>query len=633
MCGIAGKVFADPTRSPDPALLRRMADTLSHRGPDDEGTLVSGPAGLAFRRLSIIDLAGGHQPLANNDESVWIVFNGEIYNYRQLRRTLVARGHTFRTESDTEVIVHCFEEYGDDFVSHLRGMFGLAIWDVKRQRLLLARDRAGIKPLYYAETPDGLTFGSEIKAIIEDPSVPRDVDALALDRFLTFYYLPGGDTLFQAIKKLEPGHLLIYENGTAVTRRYWDLRFDPESGRSATRDGEELVALLDEAVADHLIADVPVGLFLSGGLDSTAVLSLAAAQGADLSTFTIGFSGEQFADERPYAKLAADRYGTDHHETSMSKSDFLTTLPRYVWHMEEPVCEPPAIALYFLAGLASEHVKVVLSGEGGDEAFAGYPNYRNNTWYERAKKMAGPARPVVSGLLDMVPGRGPRLDKYLRSFDLPLEDYYFSRSSTPYNYFNASRSALYTPEMSAQVASATRGDPLAKYWTTIEGQAVLNRMLYVDTKTWLPDDLLVKADKMTMAKSLELRVPFLDHRILEFAARLPTSRKLRGFQTKHLLKQALQAQVPEEIRKRKKTGFPVPYERWLADASLGSVRDLLLDEAAVGRGYFQRREIEALLDRNARQGDLPREIFGLVVLELWHRLFVDGSPLSSLALD
>lgn len=613
-------------------MLQRMADSLAHRGPDDEGLLVCGRAGLAFRRLSIIDLDGGHQPLANTDESVWTVFNGEIYNYRELRRTLVGKGHTFRTESDTEVIVHCYEEYGDGFVHHLRGMFGLAIWDVKRERLVLARDRTGIKPMYYAETSGGLTFGSEIKAVLEDPSVPRAVDVQALDRFLTFSYLPGRDTLMSAVKKLEPGHLLIYENGAATTKRYWDLEFAPAGGSSPARDREALVDLLDQVVADHLIADVPVGLFLSGGLDSTAVLSLAAAQGADLSTFTIGFSREQFADERTYAKLAADRYGTDHHETSMSRSDFLATLPKYVWHMEEPVCEPPAIALYFLAGLASEHVKVVLSGEGGDEAFAGYPNYRNNTWYERAKMAAGPARPAISNLLGRVPDRGPRLDKYLRSFNVPLADYYYSRSATPYTYLNANRSELYSPEMSARVASESREDPLARLWATSAGHSVLNQMLYVDTKTWLPDDLLVKADKMTMARSLELRVPFLDHRVLEFAARLPTSRKLRGFETKHILKSALEAQVPKAIRKRKKTGFPVPYERWLAEVSQGSVRELLLDETAIGRGYFRRREVESMLQRNAEQRDLPREVFGLVVLELWHRLFVDGSPLSSLTL-
>jgi asparagine synthase (glutamine-hydrolysing) len=631
VCGVAGKVCKDRQTAPEAAMLTRMADTLAHRGPDDEGFHIAAPVGFAFRRLSIIDLAGGHQPLSNPDGTVWIVFNGEIYNYQPLRENLLAQGHQFSTDSDTEVIVHLYEEYGDDFVHHLRGMFGLAIWDVARERLVLVRDRVGIKPMYYAETADGLTFGSEIKAILEDPSVTNQIDPQALDRFLTFYFLPGRDTLSEAIKKLEPGHMLVYENGTVTVSAYWDLAFKRKKGGSQSSDREALVRLLDDVLADHLISDVPVGLLLSGGVDSTAVLSLAAAQGAELSTFTIGFAGEDFADERPYAKLASDRYGTDHYEASMTRDDFFETLPRYVWHMEEPVCEPPAIALYFVAGLAAEHVKVVLSGEGGDEAFAGYSNYRNNTWYERAKRVAGPARSVVSSILGRVPDQGPRINKYLRSFDVPLPDYYFSRTATPYNYFNEHRDRLYTTEWAAMFDTLP-DDPLERFWNASEGQDLLNRMLYMDTKTWLPDDLLLKADKITMARSLELRVPLLDHRILEFAASLPTSRKLRGFETKHILKEALKAQVPVEIRKRKKAGFPVPFERWIAEASAGSVSELLLDPVAIDRGYFRKEEIESILRRNAERGDLGKEVFGLVVLELWHRLFVDGTPLSSLSL-
>jgi asparagine synthase (glutamine-hydrolysing) len=610
-----------------------MADTLSHRGPDDEGFLISGPAGLAFRRLSIIDLAGGHQPLPNTDETVWTVFNGEIYNYKQLRRKLVDKGYTFRTQSDTEVIVHLYDEYGDSFVNHLTGMFGLAIWDTRRQRLVLARDRAGIKPLYYAETPDGLAFGSEIKALLQDPAVSRDVDLDALNRFLSFYYLPGEDTLFRSVKKLGPGCLLVYENGEITNYRYWDLEFDPQPARPLSVERSELLELLSEVVNDHLIADVPVGLLLSGGVDSTAVLALAAERGADLSTFTIGFSGENFADERPYARVAAERFGTDHHETSMSARDFFDGLPRYVWHMEEPVCEPPAIALYSLSKMAARHVKVVLSGEGGDEAFAGYSNYRNNAWFERVKRAMGPARTAAAPLVAAVPNLGSRLDKYRRRFDLPLEDYYLSRTSSPFTYFNENRDRLFTAEMSAKLSDVPTGAVLDRHWRKVAGQNVLNQMLYVDTKTWLPDDLLIKADKMTMATSLELRVPLLDHRVLEYAARLPSSRKLRGLQTKYLLKSALKTRVPSEIRRRKKAGFPVPYVRWMSQASTGSVRDLLLEETAIGRGYFERSEVERLLQRNADQADASKEVFGLVVLELWHRLFVDGTPPSSLVLD
>jgi len=631
MCGIAGKIWVGA--APDEEMLRRMADAVVHRGPDDEGYLVSGPAGFAFRRLSIIDLDGGHQPIANADSTVWVMLNGEIYNYRRLRKSLSSKGYAFRTESDTEVIVHLYDEYGDDFIHHLVGMFSIAMWDSRRQRLLLARDRPGIKPLYYAETPDGLTFGSEIKSLLADPSVSRDTDPQAVNRFLTFDYLPGTDTLFRAIKKLEPGHILTYEDGKASTRRYWDLTFDPDGTRSAEGAQQDLVALLEEVTSDHLISDVPVGLLLSGGVDSSALLSIASRQGADLSTFTIGFSNESFADERALSRQVATRYGTNHYEASMSEQQFLDALPRYVWHMEEPVCEPPAIALYYVASLAAEHVKVVLSGEGGDEAFAGYSNYRNNTWYERVKRAAGPSRPLVSNLLSGIPSQGPRIDKYLRSFNVGLEDYYLSRSATPYTYFNENKVSLYTPDFVDSVSDDVSLAPLAPIWEAVADQQPLNKMLYVDTKTWLPDDLLVKADKMTMAVSLELRVPLLDHRVLEFAAGLPLNLKLRGFETKHILKNTLEAQLPPEIRRRKKTGFPVPYARWLAGNSLGSMRDLLLDDAAISRGYFQRAEVERLLRRNAENRDRSKEIFSLAVIELWHRLFVDAEPLSRVSLS
>lgn len=632
MCGIAGKVCSAAGATPNEEMLRRMADAVRHRGPDDEGFLISGPAGFAFRRLSIIDVSGGHQPIPNTDSTAWTMLNGEIYNYRQLRGELISKGYTFRTKSDTEVIVHLYDEYGDDFVHHLIGMFGVAIWDSKRRRLLLARDRPGIKPLYYAETPEGLTFASEIKSLLADPAVPRDTDPQAVNRFLTFDYLPGHDTLFRAVKKLEPGHILIYENGIARTRRYWDLSFDPDTSQSGESAERDLAELLNEVTADHLIADVPVGLLLSGGVDSSALLAIASDQGADLSTFTIGFSNESFADERAFARLVADRYGTQHYETSMSEDQFLEAMPRYVWHMEEPVCEPPAIALYYVASLAADHVKVVLSGEGGDEAFAGYPNYRNNTWYERIKSVAGPSRSAVSSLLKGVPSQGPRIDKYLRSFDIGLDEYYFSRSATPYRYFNQNKASLFTSDFAASVSDEVSLAPLAPIWKAAAGHGTLNQMLYVDTKTWLPDDLLVKADKMTMAVSLELRVPLLDHRVLEFAARLPPNLKLRGLETKHLLKKSLEAQVPQEIRRRKKAGFPVPFERWLSGASLGPVRDLLLDGAALNRGYFQRREVERMLQRNADDGDLSKEIFSLAVMELWHQLFVDAAPLSRVSL-
>ena len=371
-----------------PALVKAMADTIYHRGPDDDGYYVSGPIGLGFRRLAIIDLQRGHQPVSNEDGTVQIIFNGEIYNYQELRAFLLGKGHVFKTQSDTEVIVHLYEEFGPQCVEKLRGMFAFAIWDENAKSLFLARDRVGIKPLYYCLTDTSLVFASEIKAILADPSIAREIAPEMIDRFLTFLYVPGQETLLKGIRKLAPGHYLLVRDGKAVVEQYWDLRFAETTRSQSLKDAEaDLTSLLAEAVELHMIADVPVGVLLSGGVDSTGVLSLA-VHGTDkeISSFTVGFSGGEVADERPYARLAAKTFGTQHHEMTISAEDFATFLPQYVWHMEEPVCEPPAIALYYVSKLARNYVKVLLSGEGGDEAFAGYSNYRNLVWLERVKR-------------------------------------------------------------------------------------------------------------------------------------------------------------------------------------------------------------------------------------------------------
>lgn len=367
MCGICGKFEFNREASGTADLVKSMADTIRHRGPDDEGYYVSGPIALGFRRLSIIDLKSGHQPLTNEDGSIWIVFNGEIYNYRELRTFLLSKGHVFKTQTDTETIVHLYEEMGLDCLQKLRGMFAFAIWDSRKQTLLLARDRVGIKPLYYHVTDKALVFGSEIKAILADPSIHVEIAPDMIDRFLTFLYLPGRETLFKGIQKLAPGHYLLVKNGQSSIRQYWDLDFSkPYQGRNDEQTEADLLGLLRETVGLHMIADVPVGVLLSGGVDSTGVLSLAVDEtDRKLSTFTVGFSGKEVADERPYAKLAAEQFGTRHYEMTVTAADFAAFLPKYVWHMEEPVCEPPAIALYYVSKLAREHVTVLLSGEGG----------------------------------------------------------------------------------------------------------------------------------------------------------------------------------------------------------------------------------------------------------------------------
>jgi asparagine synthase (glutamine-hydrolysing) len=621
----------DAERRVSPALLKTMADAIIHRGPDDEGFYAAGPVGLGFRRLSIIDVGGGHQPLSNEDGTIWIVFNGEIYNYRELRHLLVNRGHRFRTQSDTEVIVHLYEEFGERCVEHLRGMFGFAMWDSPRKLLMLARDRVGIKPLYYTVTHEAMVFGSEIKAILADSDVPAEVEPVLIDRFLTFDYMPGCETLFKGIQKLAPGSYLIARGSQISVKTYWDINFitGPQSLRQAE---EQLLAILEESVRLHMISDVPVGFLLSGGLDSTAMLSLASQQTRqEISSFTVGFADSAVPDERPFARIAAGQFDTRHHETTVSSKDFADFVPKYVWHMEEPVCEPPAIALYYVSRLARDFVKVLISGEGGDEAFAGYPNYRSMMWLERLKTALGPARSAVTGLLSAANGlvQSRKLAKYLTVLAGSFESYYYSRSSNPSRYFNAHFSKIYAGDFAARVAKRDSLHPLRKIMNGNMPKDSVSRMLYVDTKTWLPDDLLIKADKITMANSIELRVPLLDHKLLEFAAGLPSSYKVHGFTTKFIAKKTLEPRVPVEIVNRKKAGFPVPYEKWLQNDLKSWMRDILFDRETTARGYFNPSAIERLVDDNTRAGGYSKELFSLIVLEIWHREFLTNRSVAA----
>ncbi len=623
MCGICGKLNFDPKNPVSSGLLKRMADTIYHRGPDDEGFYLSGPVGLGFRRLSIIDLTTGHQPICNEDETVWIVFNGEIYNYEELRVFLLGRGHVFRTRTDTEVIIHLYEEFGPACVEHLRGMFGFAIWDGRNQKLMLARDRVGIKPLYYAIENDCVVFGSEIKAILADPSISVEVRPEIIDRFLTFYYVPGEDTLFKNVFKLQPGSYMIVQHGKVETHQYWDLQFNPIPRSDADAE-RELLELLDECVRLHMIADVPVGILLSGGLDSTAMLSFASDHTSHtLSTFTLGFGSEGIPDERPYARLAAQRYGTDHHEMTISAEDFENFLPKYAWYMEEPVCEAPAIALFYVTKMAKEFVKVLISGEGGDEAFAGYQKYRSFLWLERLKSMLGPMRAPVSSAAGSINHlmKSQKLSKFAPLLTRRLDAYYYGGGSGPDSFFNTNMGLLYSPDfaMVSDKGFATR--PLQALMRNSKELGVINRMLYIDTKTNLPDDLLLKADKMTMANSIELRVPFLDHKFLEFAASLQENDKVRGFETKYIAKKALSQRIPEEILRRRKAGFPVPFGSWMRNELKGYVHDVLLDRTTTQRGYFNTPYIEGLLKANCESGLYSKEVLSLLTLELWHRAF------------
>jgi asparagine synthase (glutamine-hydrolysing) len=603
-----------------------MMDLLRHRGPDGSGEYRSGPVGLGHRRLSIIDLNTGNQPMSNEDGTVWVVYNGEIYNFSELRTDLQARGHKFKSATDTEVIVHSYEELGVECVARLRGMFAFALWDEHKQSLLLARDRVGIKPIYYTDTGRALVFASEIKALLADSSVSRRINVNAIDRFLTYGYLPGNETLFEGIYKLGPGHYLTVCNGRTTVRQYWDLRFDPSPHwKNFNETIEALQELLRCSVKDHLISDVPIGVLLSGGVDSTGVLRYAVEETNNpIHTFTIGFDGAEFSDERPYARMAAQRYGTVHQDITMTAGDFRDFLPKYVWHMEEPVFEPPAIALYFVAHLARESsVKVLLSGEGGDEAFGGYQNYRNFLLLEGLKSAFGPARGLLRFGLQVLGKAGwQRVGRYSSLVDPPLQEYYLSRTETPYTAFNRLKHSLYTKDFADALVDRASDKPTRRLFEQINGQSLLNRMLYIDTKTWLPDDLLVKADKMTMATSVELRVPLLDYQILEFAASLPPRFKVRGWSMKRILKAALEESVPGDILKRKKTGFPVPYNKWLRSKDMRDfVFDTIQGQKDAFSSYFRMDKVHELLDAHVRADGYAKEVFCLLVLGLWHQVF------------
>jgi asparagine synthase (glutamine-hydrolysing) len=627
MCGICGKLYFNPNERVTSELVNKMCDAILHRGPDGRGQHLSGPVGLGHTRLAIIDLCTGAQPICNEDKTVWIVFNGEIYNYAQLRKELVKRGHQFYSTTDTEVIIHLYEEYGTESLQWLQGMFAFAIWDEKDQTLFLARDRVGIKPLYIADTGRALVFGSEIKALLADPDVKCIVDLQSVDKFLTHFCLPGKETLWKGILKVEPGHYLLARRGRYEIRQYWDLCYHPgKRYKDINEAAEALYEMTRRTVREHMISDVPVGFLLSGGVDSTIVLSCAATEtDKKISTFTVGFDNVQFEDERIYAKLAAKRFGSEHHEITITPKEFWDFLPTLVRHMEEPVCDPPAVSLHYVAKLARQHVKVLLSGEGGDEVFGGYNDYRNFQLLERVKRGIHPMESVLSWALKAANHFRPlqKAGKFASFVTTPLPDYYYSRVASPFSYFNRSKAELYTPSFQEAVCSNRSVEVIRNFFGKVKNQPALNQMQYLDIKTTLPNDLLVKADRITMCNSLELRVPFLDHVMLEFATGLPTDYMVKGLATKRILKRAFKKRIPTEIIRRKKAGFPIPIQRWVQNELSEQVRDLLLSNTFFNRGFFRKRGVEKLLAAGNRGQPVAKEIFSLLTLEFLHREFID----------
>ena len=619
MCGIAGWAG----RPGEPGLLERMGTVLAHRGPDDRGQMVRARAGFAFRRLSIIDVAGGNQPIENEDGSAAILMNGEVYNHHELRRGLLERGHRLRTRSDVEVVLHLWEEERERCLDHLRGMFAIAIWDEREGTLFLARDRVGKKPLYHCGLPDGtLVFGSEIKAILQHPDVCRKPDLAAIDHYLTLQYVPSPLTAFQGIRRLPPGHWLRWRDGVAEVRRYWELRYGPKHTEPEAELGEELLRLLRESVAIRLESEVPLGAFLSGGIDSSAVVAMAAeASATRLKTFSIGFAAEAF-DESPYARLVAERFGTEHHELEVG-GGAPELIEDIVWHYDQPFGDSSAIPSFHVARITRPHVTVALNGDGGDESFAGYRRYELVRRAAPLFELPSPLRPALYGAI-RAGSRvwGPRGRWVAEYAPRGRSEAYLAlmRHLSP-----AKKRWLYQSE--ALLALPGEPPPMTELLDRRRSRDLVDAMLEADVNHYLPDDLLVKMDVATMAHSLEARSPFLDHRLMEFVARLPGRLKLRHGQSKHLLKRALQGILPDEVLDRPKMGFGVPLAEWLRTSLRELVQDTLLSSRALGRGYFRPAAVREMVGAHLAGSDEHRRVlWDLLLLELWLRRFIDAVP-------
>lgn len=627
MCGISGIVNYDRQRVVRADVLKRMCDTLAHRGPDDEGFFIDRYVGLGMRRLSVIDLDSGRQPIANEDGRVWIVFNGEIYNYPELRKTLEHKGHVFSTYSDTETIVHAYEEYGDDCLQHLNGMFALAIWDGRQDKLLLARDRLGIKPLYYFLHDRGLVFASELKAVLEHPDVPRQIDLEALDSFLTFEYIPAPLSIFQGIRKLPPGHVLVLQDGKATVRQYWVLHGAPVTG---TEDdlAHELYDLLQDAVRIRLISDVPLGAFLSGGIDSSIlVCMMSEIMERPVQTFSIGFDDPSY-NESSYARLVASHCGANHHERTVCPEavHLVENLMRFV---DEPLADVSIFPTYLVSQLAREHVTVVLSGDGGDELFAGYDWYvasRLGQFYDR---LPGVLRTRwLPGVFEAIPptarkkGLVNKLKRFVEGAALPADLQQFR-----WNMFltDGKRQRLYSPDLQDELQHVDSTARFAGYLQTADGAEPLWRQQFADIKTFLVDDILVKVDRMSMANSLEARTPYLDHRVVAFAAGLPAHMKLRGLQTKYLLKKSVATKLPRAILARRKEGFSIPMKNWLRRELSPMMQDVLSAARLKREGFFNPLYVEALkAEHLAGEANHAHQLWSLMVFELWRDRYLKG---------
>ena len=623
MCGIAGILSLDATRTVPPVMLEQMLESIFHRGPDESGRLVDRELSMGMRRLSIIDLADGKQPIFDESGRFGVVFNGEIYNYRELRNQLLSRGHHLKTHSDTEVIVHLFEELGEGCLEHLRGMFGFAIWDNVKRELFIARDRLGIKPLYYTECGGDFVFGSEIKSILEHPALKPAMDLTALSQYLSLKYVPAPRTLFSGIRSLPPGYSMKISNGCVTTKRYWNVSFEkPERILSEQEYADQLLELLRETIRIHLRSDVPFGAFLSGGVDSSTIVALMSEElKAPVKTFSVGFGGEGIQDELPYAQQVADKFGCDHHTLKITSSDFLSYAENVLWHLDQPIADQATVATHMVAKLARQHVKMVLTGEGGDELFAGYARYSGERYAKWFSHLPAGVAKTLRSMASSLPG--------LRRGKIAFSALTIRNEAERFaNWFPMFNDDAKQHLLSEQFASLRVGaaEIFAEHLSDCDATSPVDRMLYVDSKLWLPDYLLLRGDKLTMANSLEARVPLLDHKLVEFAAKLPATMKLHGSQRKYLLKQVARRLLPPEIIDRKKQGFPIPIERWLKKEAKPMMQDLLSSETIHRRGLFDSNYIGRMIREHVSgYSDHSTKLWGLMSVEMWTRKFIDGA--------
>lgn len=618
MCGIAGIMSfnGSPVSLEE---LRWMCAAISHRGPDDDGFYLGSGVGLGMRRLSIIDLETGRQPVRNEDGSVQVVFNGEIYNFKELRDELTRQGHSFYTATDTETIVHLYEEHGPRCVEKMRGMFTFALWDARRRKLLLGRDRLGIKPLYYGQIGGRLIFASELKAILQLPEVERELNWRAVSHLFASLCTPQSESIIEGVYKLPPAHLLIASPETGVSvERYWDVKFEPDYNKKEEDFVERLRELLEESVRMHLVSDVPLGAFLSGGIDSSSVVAMAARlTPGTLKTFSIGFRVGDY-NELPDARRVAERFGTDHHELVL-EPDVLDVIEDLAWYLDEPFGDSSAIPTFMVSKLASQHVTVVLSGDGGDELFAGYDRYLAEKWMRNIRFLPPAARNAIKWIRRGIP-EGMRGRNLLHRISLPDTERYLDASTL---FKKEEQGKLFRAEVSELLAGYDPGSVAAQRLPPTSGHW-LSALQWLDLHNYLPLDILTKVDRMSMAHSIEARPPLLDHKLVEFAATIPPELRLRGRTTKYIFKRAMRGILPDETIDKPKQGFAIPLGRWFRGQLGPFVRDLLLSETSRRRGIFDPEYIEKLLKWHAKGRELDMQLWTLISFELWCRTFLDN---------